>query len=231
VLIGKVNKEFLPCCRLSEETLKKESILSASFQSCQVEELVEEYRQESLLHLFMANIASENWYLKKYEDKSLFGPMPFSKLIEWAQSAQIAPHDVVSEDQVVWTKAPMIPELEMDWLVQLDDHLYYGPTTGGAILEFFSLGEISPETIVVNCKDATECKLKECDFFPDPDDFNEAGGSLQPSKGSLRYNLQRRIRELESALLEKQRRLLFAEDTVRRLEKRIQELEPGGFKK
>lgn len=172
----------------------------------------------------MANITSDHWFLKKHEDQNIFGPIAFSKLQQWAHSAQISPHDSVSEDQIVWTKAPMIPELEMDWLVQLDENLYYGPTTVGAVLEFYTLNEIGPQTTVINCKDAKECPLEEWDFFPDSE-VEAADSLLQPSKGSLRANLQKRVRELEANLLEKQRKLLFAEDTIRRLEKRILALE------
>ena len=120
----------------------------------------------------------------------------------------------------------MIPELEMDWLVQLDENLFYGPTTSGAVLEFLTLGEIGPKTAVVNCKDSTESLLEECEFYPEAEP-EESGVLLQPSKGSLRSNLQKRIRELEANLLEKQRKLLFAEDTIRRLERRLNALEGG----
>ncbi len=169
----------------------------------------------------MPNIASDHWFLRKHEDKSVFGPLPFPKLLEWARSAQIAPYDTVSDDNEIWTKAPMIPELEMDWLVQLQEHLFYGPTTAGALLEFYSLGEISKETIVVNCKDGVESKLGDCDFFPEAEGEEEEEFDAQPQKGSLRTNLQRRVRELESLLLEKQRKLLLAEDAVRRLERKL----------
>lgn len=170
----------------------------------------------------MPNLNSDHWFLRKHEDGSIFGPLPFTKLQEWGRSAQISPHDAVSEDKVNWTKAPMIPELEMDWLVQLDEHLYYGPTTANAVLEFYSLNEISPETIVINCKNNAECPLRECEFFPE----DEAGEEEQgPGKSSMRSALQRRVKELEAELLEKQRRLLFAEDSVRRLERKVAELE------
>jgi hypothetical protein len=130
---------------------------------------------------------------------------------------------MVSEDGQVWTKAPMIPELAMDYLVQLDADLFYGPTTAGAVLEFFTLGEISADTLVINCVNSQTCRLADCEFFPDADEV--AAEIHAPHKGSLRANLQKRVRELEASLLEKQRRLLFAEDTIRRLEKRVQELE------
>jgi hypothetical protein len=170
----------------------------------------------------MHNLSSDHWYLRKHEDKTIFGPVSFTKLQEWARSAQISPHDEVSSDKITWTKAPMIPELEMDWLVQVDQNLYYGPTTASTLLEFYSLNEISPQTVVINCKTGHECPLSECEFFPEDEAEDEKSGL---GKSSMRAALQRRVRELEAELLEKQRRLLFAEDAVRRLERRVAELE------
>lgn len=165
----------------------------------------------------MANIHSDSWYLRKFEDQTEFGPFPFAQLQKWASSAQIAPQDLVSDDGKVWIKAPMVPELSMDWLVQIQDRTYYGPTSSGAVLEFYTLGEISRETRVINCKLGEECSLEDCEFFP------EEVVEISPVRGSLRANLQGRIRELEAELLEKQRKLLLAEDTIRRLEKKLRE--------
>jgi len=181
----------------------------------------------------MSNTQSDHWFLRKHEDRAVFGPVPFSQILEWARSAQVAPHDSVSEDAVVWTKAPMIPELEMDWLVQLGEELFYGPTTSQSVLEFLATGEITTDTVVINCKAGTEQKLKECEFFPGEASAIEP--EPQPARGAIRANLQRRIRELESLIVERQRRLVVAEETIRKLETKVRELEArirdfSGFK-
>jgi hypothetical protein len=62
-----------------------------------------------------------------------FGPLNFDQLTRWASTAQIAPHDALSNDQQTWMKAPMLPQLGMDWLVEVTSEHYYGPTTLGAI--------------------------------------------------------------------------------------------------
>lgn len=173
----------------------------------------------------MPIINTEKWFLRKHEDKSIFGPVPFAKLQEWARNAQIAPQDAISEDGVNWTKAPMIPELGMDWLVQTAEDTYYGPTTPSAVMEFYTLGEINRHTILINCKTGETCPLCEAEFFPSSEDSGAETEAAGPGKGSLRSSLQKRLRELEAELLEKQRALLFAEDKIRRLEKRIAELE------
>lgn len=171
--------------------------------------------------------SSDSWQLKKHDNAEIFGPVPFSRLVEWATTAQIAPQDAVSTDGVVWTKAPMIPELKMDWLVKLDDDHFYGPTTSGAVLEFLENGEISGATTIIDCCSGQEIALRDTPFYPTPD---LPGGEYQlssrsPSRGVVRLSLQKRIRELEVALLEKRRQLDVASDTIHRLETRVKELE------
>lgn len=166
------------------------------------------------------SLSSDRWYLRKHVDQSVFGPVSFNRIVEWARSAQIAPQDAISEDRENWTKAPMIPELQMDWLVQMGDELYYGPTTPEAILEFFAAHEIKPETRLINCQTNLDVAFKSCEFFPRPLEEGE-----QPAKGSIRDNLQQRVRELEAALIEKRQQLGLSEETVKLLEHRVSELE------
>src|SRR5436190_18455895 len=104
---------------------------------------------------------SQNWFLRKHEDGSIFGPLRFDQLAHWASTAQIAPHDALSNDQQTWMKAPMLPQLGMDWLVEVTSEHYYGPTTLGAIQEFIRLGEISEETFVINTCDGTRRQILE----------------------------------------------------------------------
>jgi hypothetical protein len=72
----------------------------------------------------------------------LFGPISFDQLKQWAMEAQISPLDKVSTDQTNWMKAPMVPGLEMDYLVEVSADQFYGPTTLGAVREFLQMGEI-----------------------------------------------------------------------------------------
>src|ERR1043166_1709369 len=105
--------------------------------------------------------SNAHWFLSKHEDGSVFGPMPFEQVRRWAAAAQIAPHDKLSHDQQSWLKAPMFPELEMDWLVEVTGERYYGPTTLGAVQEFFRLGEIGADAFVINSCDAWRHQIKE----------------------------------------------------------------------
>src|SRR4051812_17145356 len=109
----------------------------------------------------MEEPSSQRWFLRKHEDGTLFGPLSFAQLAKWAAAAQVAPHDAISSDQLTWIKAPMLPELGMDWLVELTTEQYYGPTTLGAVQEFIRLGEIDGETYVINSCDGTRRQIRE----------------------------------------------------------------------
>ena len=184
----------------------------------------------------MAIEHSENWFLRKHASGEIFGPVPFEKIREWAHSAQVNPQDMLSVDQEIWTKAPMIPQMEMDWLIVVGENLLYGPTTAEALLEFEKLGEINPATALINCNTGQSSTLGQTPFYQasswDPLSGNQSPSSAllapvqQPSQGgSFRANLQQRIRELENALLDKSRKLMVAEESIVRLEGKIRELE------
>jgi hypothetical protein len=179
----------------------------------------------------MAIERSESWFLRKHDSGEVFGPVPFEKIREWAHSAQVNAQDTLSTDQIMWTKAPMIPEMEMDWLIVLGENVLYGPTTAEALLEFERLGEINPDTALINCMTGERPTLGEVPFYRGLQSIvqeqSPADALLsQPGRGAgLRTSLQQRIRELENTLLEKGRKLTDAEETITRLEARIRELE------
>src|SRR4051812_30590370 len=143
----------------------------------------------------MEQPTTQRWFLRKHEDGALFGPLSFEQLERWASSAQIAPHDSVSMDEVTWMKAPMLPQLGMDWLVEVTSERYYGPTTLGAIQEFVRLGEINGETFVINSCDGSRRRGNEKPLVPSPgagaDGTNE-GPASQPSPTSVSIKLEER---------------------------------------
>ena len=79
----------------------------------------------------------------KNDDGTVFGPISFEQLRQWSVDAQVSPLDKVSTDEKNWIKAPMVPELEMDYLVEVSPDQFYGPTTIGAVREFLQVGEIN----------------------------------------------------------------------------------------
>lgn len=175
----------------------------------------------------------DHWYLKKHENGEIFGPVHFNRIRDWAQSAQVNSQDTLSDNQVIWTKAPMLPGLQMDWLIVVGQDLLYGPTTEGALLEFFRLGEISADTQLINCCTGQSLHFGETIFFQEeqkaPPEEELPGTNLPPiqapAKGNIRFNLQQRVRQLETALMERQRKLIAADETITRLEMKIKELE------
>ncbi len=167
----------------------------------------------------------QTWFLLKHDDGALFGPVNFAQLKQWAVEAQISPLDKVSNDEHNWVKAPMIPELDMDYLVEVSPDQYYGPTTVGAIREFLQVGEIHADTVVTNCRDGSERTLKDIPaMLPLPADDEDMAPSAVPLRTSIRVNLQQRIRELEEALMEERRAREMAEHLVEKLETKLSEI-------
>jgi len=158
---------------------------------------------------------SPQWFLRKHADGEIFGPVAFDQIREWSMSAQIHPQDAISNDGRTWNKAPMLAELQMDWLVEVPGQPLYGPTTAGTLLEFLKAGEISAETKILNCCTGEKTRFGEATFFPKPP---------TPETG-VEESLQEHILQLEMTLLQKQSELTFALDSVARLERRIKELE------
>jgi hypothetical protein len=161
---------------------------------------------------------NQKFYLMKHDDASVFGPVSHTQLRQWASDAQVSPLDKISTDQSSWIKAPMMPELGMDYLIEVSPDQYYGPTTLGAAKEFLMAGEINRDTILINCKDGTSHAVKDIPSLAVPVEEE------QPVRSSVRVSLQQRIRELEENLLEERRAREAAEQLVERLEARLAEL-------
>jgi hypothetical protein len=156
----------------------------------------------------------QRWYLMKHEDGTEFGPISLEQLKDWAHDAQISPLDRVSGDRTTWVKAPMLPWLEMDYLIEVGPDQYYGPTTLGAIREFIAMGEIGGETTLINACDGHAIMV--CDvphLLPEGDD--------SPTKTSIRVNLQQRIRDLEELVLTERRGREAAEMRCMELEAKL----------
>lgn len=166
---------------------------------------------------------SAKWFLQKHDDGEVFGPVDIAKLKEWAGAAQVSPLDLASHDRVNWVKAPMVAALRMDYLIRLDDDSYYGPTTEEAVLEFLRIGEIHPDTELINCCTGEQMALRDAAFFqvqPPPVQQIAAG---EPARRTIRQSLQQRIRELELLLVERRRELEMAQARIRHLERRLRE--------
>jgi hypothetical protein len=175
---------------------------------------------------------NQKWFLRKHEDGSTFGPVQFDQITRWAAAAQIAPRDTLSSDGQTWIKAPMVPQLGMDWLVEITSEHYYGPTTLGTLREFIQFGEIDGETVVINSCNGTRRQVREMpDLWEtspsgtDEDQFQiQLGDPVAPTVAKMSFRLQERIRDLEQTLQEERRAHAESQQRYNELERKYQDL-------
>lgn len=111
---------------------------------------------------------TQTWYLLKHGDNNIFGPASFEQLRTWATEAQVSPLDKISTDQTSWLRAPMLPDLGMDWLVEVTSEHCYGPTSLGSVREFLLRGEIGPETVLINARDNSSQRVGDIAELMEP---------------------------------------------------------------
>lgn len=159
-------------------------------------------------------MADGQWYLLKTADKEVHGPTSLENLRSWASEAKISPLDKVSNDnKKSWVRAPMVRELQMDWLIEMSDNYLYGPTNIGTIQEFLATGEIDENVTVINCVEGTELRLADAEFYQaSPHHIRSADtsfiGAQWPEAMKLEGGdpaLRQRIMMLEKAAMELQR--------------------------
>lgn len=163
---------------------------------------------------------STEWYLMKVHDNHVFGPTTLGALQSWAAEAKVSPMDKVSSDgQRTWVRAPMVPQLQMDWLIELEDDHLYGPTTVGTIQEFLATGEIDDRTQLINCRDNYRGSVRDLKFLVssprklvashETTPLGKRRGGLsapdlppaQRRGGQVQESLQAKIRRLEEEVL------------------------------
>ncbi|MGH8162807.1 MAG: hypothetical protein ACREP1_00565 [Rhodanobacteraceae bacterium] len=172
----------------------------------------------------MEPTGSPSWFLRKHADGTVFGPLLFEQVRRWADGAQIAPHDKISLDQETWQKAPMFPELEMDWLVEVTSERYYGPTTLGAVREFLRLGEISDDTFIINSCDGARRQIRELPELTSAPNEIVAAEADAPPATPMAIDLHDRIHDLEQSLFEERQALANCETRYHELAARYVEL-------
>ena len=98
------------------------------------------------------NEETPTWRVKKGPDDAIYGPVDTEMLREWANSAQIAPEDMIDESDDNWRVAPEVDFLEMMWMVKLPGGQPYGPTTVGTLREFINEGLVNEKTPATHAK-------------------------------------------------------------------------------
>lgn len=165
----------------------------------------------------------QNFFLFKKEDGSVYGPLSLSELKTWASQAFISPSDKVSTDQITWNRAPLLAELQMDYLIQLDGGDLYGPTTLGAIQEFLKAGEIHSETLVINCLEGTTTSVVNLSFPDNEQAIEIFENSLVTDANDPRV-LHERIKELEATVNEQARHIEELEKDCKSFKEQLEAL-------
>ena len=158
-------------------------------------------------------MSETTWHLIKAADHQEYGPITTETLLGWASEAKISPMDKLSSDgRETWQRAPMIRELQMDWLIQMPDQYLYGPTNVATIQEFLATGQVDGNVVLINCVDATQSRLSEQAFFGfSPQHMRSSETTLVGAqwpdlqKGSISdAHVQQRITLLEKQIVEYQ---------------------------
>lgn len=93
----------------------------------------------------MATETSPVWYVQ-LADGSEFGPVDEKTLIVWAREGRIEPSSLISTDGENWFSATQKPELHMEWLVETEPGVFFGPFHHDVIKELLDSGTLSLET-------------------------------------------------------------------------------------
>lgn len=67
-----------------------------------------------------------NWFVKT-DDGKVYGPADVAKLVEWAKDGRIESTSLISHDRIKWSPAPLMKELEMNWIVETELGKLFGP--------------------------------------------------------------------------------------------------------
>jgi len=82
------------------------------------------------------------WYVKNADGK-VFGPVDDEKLLAWVKDGRVEPFAGVSNDLKTWKLASLVPQLEMDWLVENEPGRFYGPTHRAVVEDLQKSGSLA----------------------------------------------------------------------------------------
>ena len=99
-----------------------------------------------------------NWYLRK-QDQTVYGPVALAALQDWARGGRVLPDDEVSPDRQVWQRAPALPDLQMEWLIDLGDGERFGPVHVLALAELVREGSVPADVWVQHVSDGRISQL------------------------------------------------------------------------
>ncbi|HEV3272620.1 MAG TPA: hypothetical protein VGZ93_10610 [Candidatus Methylacidiphilales bacterium] len=168
------------------------------------------------------------WRVRKAADHSIYGPVDQETLKEWANSAQIAPDDMIDETDENWRAASEIDFIEMFWQVKLQGGETYGPTTVGTLREFIKEDLVTEKTMATHVKTHQSLPLAALLAAVD---FEKKRAARRPAKeankstASLAVEMakEQHIRQLEEDLKELRREHETLTHKYRQLTMQLQE--------
>ena len=84
---------------------------------------------------------SGEWFVRT-EDGNVYGPAGVSTLVDWAREGRVEPSCFLSRDRISWTPAQLVPELEMEWLVETEPGRVYGPFNRALVISMFATNAV-----------------------------------------------------------------------------------------
>jgi len=91
-----------------------------------------------------ADQEAARWYLRRPDGK-VYGPVPLSTLRLWAEQCRVSPDSEISSDGTSWLQPSSLPDLELEWILQLAHGRLYGPVNFHAVKELLGDGRITPD--------------------------------------------------------------------------------------
>ena len=101
-----------------------------------------------------------DWYLALDRD-TVFGPVSLGRLCEWAADCRIGPDHRVSRDKQDWRRAKDVPELRMEWTIELADGTRYGPLNAAAVAHLVGDGAADKDAEIVNAGTGKSIKASQ----------------------------------------------------------------------
>jgi len=96
-----------------------------------------------------SDLPSPTWRIR-LPDGSAYGPIELGELQTWSEECRIAPGDQVSSDNVNWVNAETLPELAMQWTVEMASGEIFGPVHLHAVIDFVHSRLVIPNSRLVN---------------------------------------------------------------------------------
>lgn len=86
----------------------------------------------------------------KLSNGAVYGPINLGELRSWAEECRLAPGDQVSSDTVHWVNAESLPELAMQWMVEMTSGEIFGPVHLHAVVDLFLARLVNPNSRLTN---------------------------------------------------------------------------------